>query len=212
MDKNKFFKQYNLKAGFVIGEYPYEDNLLLNEKHSNEKQLYLDAYDANLFGFDFWHCNKKYIQRMMNDLIKHSNFQQLIKDYPKMQIYIDDKDVTNELKTIMQNPVVKKQDKYDHPQLMQNLTNVAKSLGLQLVKHERTELQDKLVVKSNADAFEEYTFEVINYLKKPDAALNISSNNHQISWHLEDGTENEMSFVINALQTVKRCKHVNKKY
>lgn len=36
------------RAGFVVGQEPYQDNLLVNENETTDTKLALDMYDANL--------------------------------------------------------------------------------------------------------------------------------------------------------------------
>lgn len=66
MTKNELIDTF--KAGFVVGDDDYPDNLLVNKKRTTDAKLALDMYDANLMGVDFHHCNKKYQEKIISQL------------------------------------------------------------------------------------------------------------------------------------------------
>lgn len=56
------------RAGFVVGQEPWQDNLLVNEDGTTNAKLALDMYDANLCGVDYVRCNNKYKQQIVGQL------------------------------------------------------------------------------------------------------------------------------------------------
>ena len=56
------------RAGFVVGQEPWQDNLLVNEDETTNTKLALDMYDANLCGVDYVRCNPKYKQQIVSQL------------------------------------------------------------------------------------------------------------------------------------------------
>ena len=56
------------RAGFVVGQEPWQDNLLVNVAETTSATLALDMYDANLCGVDYVRCNGKYKQQIVGQL------------------------------------------------------------------------------------------------------------------------------------------------
>lgn len=56
------------RAGFVVGQEPWQDNLLVNEDETTDTELALDMYDANLCGVDYVRCSAKYKQQIVSQL------------------------------------------------------------------------------------------------------------------------------------------------
>lgn len=56
------------RAGFVVGQEPWQDNLLVNEDEITNAKLALNMYDANLCGVDYVRYNGKYKQQIVSQL------------------------------------------------------------------------------------------------------------------------------------------------
>ena len=56
------------RAGFVVGQEPWQDNLLVNEDEITNAKLALNMYDANLCGVDYVRYNCKYKQQIVSQL------------------------------------------------------------------------------------------------------------------------------------------------
>lgn len=83
MNKNEILKTF--KAGFEVGDDPYQDNLLIDEHHTDDNELYLWAYDANMFPSpDF----KTWVSAYKRQVIKEVLADQRVKE-TNLDIYID---------------------------------------------------------------------------------------------------------------------------
>lgn len=65
------------RGGFVVGDPNYEDNLVVNEDKTTNNFLYLDMYDANLWGADYNNCTPKYKQKIISQLANYETIKTL---------------------------------------------------------------------------------------------------------------------------------------
>lgn len=74
------------RAGFVVGQEPWQDNLLVNEDETTDTKLALDMYDANLCGADYVRCNDKYKQQIVSQLANSDIIRKLRKNHVNITI------------------------------------------------------------------------------------------------------------------------------
>lgn len=69
------------RAGFVVGQEPWQDNLLVNENETTDTKLALDVYDTNLWGVDYVRCKDKYKQQIISQLANNDVIRKLRKNH-----------------------------------------------------------------------------------------------------------------------------------
>lgn len=74
------------RAGFVVGQEPWQDNLLVNEDETTDAKLALDMYDANLCGVDYVRCNNKYKQQIVSQLANSNIIRKLRQNHVNITI------------------------------------------------------------------------------------------------------------------------------
>lgn len=74
------------RAGFVVGQDPWQDNLLVDEDETTDTKLALDMYDANLCGVDYVRCSDKYKQLIISQLSNSDVIRKLRKNYVDIAI------------------------------------------------------------------------------------------------------------------------------
>lgn len=74
------------RAGFVVGQEPWQDNLLVNEDETTDTKLALDMYDANLCGVDYVRCNAKYKQQIVSQLANSDIIRKLRQNHVNITI------------------------------------------------------------------------------------------------------------------------------
>lgn len=74
------------RAGFVVGQEPWQDNLLVNEDETTNTKLALDMYDANLCGADYVRCNPKYKQQIVSQLANNDIIGKLRQNHVNITI------------------------------------------------------------------------------------------------------------------------------
>lgn len=74
------------RAGFVVGQEPWQDNLLVNEDETTNTKLALDMYDANLCGVDYVRCNAKYKQQIVSQLANSNIIRKLRENHVNITI------------------------------------------------------------------------------------------------------------------------------
>lgn len=74
------------RAGFIVGQEPWQANLLVNEDETTDTKLALDMYDANLWGVDYVRCNDKYKQQIISQLANSDVIRKLRKNHVDITI------------------------------------------------------------------------------------------------------------------------------
>lgn len=74
------------RAGFVVGQEPGQDNLLVNENETTDTKLALDMYDANLCGVDYVRGSDKYKQQIISQLANSDVIRKLRKHHVDLTI------------------------------------------------------------------------------------------------------------------------------
>ena len=74
------------RAGFVVGQEPWQDNLLVNEDETTNAKLALDMYDANLCGVDYVRCSSKYKQQIVSQLANSDIIRKLRQNHVDITI------------------------------------------------------------------------------------------------------------------------------
>ena len=74
------------RAGFVVGQESWQDNLMVNEAETNDAKLALDMYDANLRGVDYVRYNGKYKQEIVNQLANSNIIRKLRQNHVDITI------------------------------------------------------------------------------------------------------------------------------
>lgn len=84
MEKQKIIEL--TRAGFVVGQEPWQDNLLVNEAETTNAKLALDMYDANLCVVDYVRCNGKYKQQIVSQLANSDIIRKLRQNHVNIAI------------------------------------------------------------------------------------------------------------------------------
>ena len=74
------------RAGFVVGQEPWQDNLLVDEDKTTNAKLALDMYDANLCGVDYVRCSDKYKQQIVSQLANSDIIRKLRQNHVDITI------------------------------------------------------------------------------------------------------------------------------
>lgn len=74
------------RAGFIVGQEPWQANLLVNEDETTDTKLALDMYDANLCGVDYVLCSDKYKQQIISQLANSDVIRTLRKNHVDLTI------------------------------------------------------------------------------------------------------------------------------